>query len=55
MIFYLRYVNHERVPAYEALGWYVVGCEGQGLGTHAYWSCLMRYDGENPKEPEGRG
>lgn len=53
MIFYLRYVNHERVPAYEDLGWYVVGCEGQGLGAHAYWSCLMRFDGPEPKEPGG--
>jgi len=50
MTFYTRYVSHSQVRAYEALGWRVAGT-GAGLGGHAIYSTLMRFDGDNPPEP----
>lgn len=46
--FFLRYVTHERAHAYEALGWKIVSRSG-GLGSHGYWSCLMKWP--HPTEP----
>ena len=49
--FHIRYVAHSRVPEYEALGWRVAGT-GRGMGGHAIYSTLMRFDGEDtPPEP----
>ncbi|MGE0533170.1 MAG: hypothetical protein AB7P35_17815 [Hyphomonadaceae bacterium] len=50
--FLLRYVRHEDRPAYEVLGWECAG-NGQRMGHHGYWSCLMRWSGEGePRTPE---
>lgn len=45
--FYLRYVNHERAEAYEALGWTIVSRSG-GLASHGHWSCLMKWPHDTP-------
>jgi hypothetical protein len=50
-ISYHRYVQHHRVPDYEACGWkYESSLEGT---THGHWSVLMTYVGmdDPPKEP----
>lgn len=47
----VRYVNHEQRGAYEALGW-ALASNGQRMGHHGYWSCLMEWRGEgDPQEP----
>lgn len=51
MTFYTKFIPHNQVQAYQALGWRLAG-NGSGLGAHAHWSALMRWDGEgNPPEP----
>ncbi len=40
--FYLRYVPHERVEAYAALGWTDASGEKR-LGPHGQWSLLMKW------------
>lgn len=47
----LRFVPHTRRAAYEAAGWICVG-NGQRMGNHGYWSCLMSWPHEGePAEP----
>jgi len=50
--FYLRYVPHERVEAYAALGW-IDASGAKRLGLHGHWSLLMKWPhaGE-PIEPD---
>ena len=51
--FIYRYVLHERVPAYEKLGWIRLGVLD---GTHhGEYSAYMEwpFDGRDPVEPEG--
>lgn len=52
MSFFLRYVPHSRVNAFEAIGWRVVS-NGKMLATnHGLYSVLMRWDGQgDPPEP----
>ena len=49
MIFWMRYVPHSAVAAYEALGWRALGkCSGH----HGIYAEQMRWDGEGePPEP----
>jgi len=49
MIFYLRYVPHDAVAAYRALGW--EDC-GPTMGHHGVHSRMMRWNGGQPIEPE---
>lgn len=50
-MFWLRYVPHAKVEAYQRAGWRLVS--RLAGSTHGVWSCLMRFDGEaEPGEPQ---
>jgi len=50
--FYLRYVPHERVEAYKAIGWHDASSKTK-LGLHGHWSLLMKWPHEgDPVEPD---
>ncbi len=50
--FYLRYVSHERVEAYKAIGWHDASGKTK-LGLHGHWSLLMKWPHEgDPVEPD---
>lgn len=55
--FYLRYVPHERVEAYKAIGWHDASGKTK-LGLHGHWSLLMKWPHEGqpiePGESSGR-
>ena len=50
-ISWMRYVIHDRVAAYEALGWRVV--DTMAGSNHGHYSQLLKWAGEgDPIEPE---